>query len=283
MAAVRERVRPLVPALLTLAMLGASWGTVIAVGSWVRATPRFALDHVALRGNVRVTEAEVQAAVARAGAPLGTNLFRLSTTAVEDSLLENPWILEVRVARVLPRGLEVTVLEREARAVVIAGDTYLADATGQPFKRARIEDGEAEGLVAVTGISRELFARSPDAARALVRQGIEVADAWRLAPPGTPDADRPKAGEVHLDPRGATLYTHDAAVAVALGRARGVDLTSRVTRFDAIWDGLDDRERARARRIHLDSPGRPDRVTVRLAEASTPRKDTPWPKPSETN
>ena len=294
----RARVRPLVPALLTLGLLGASWGTVIAVGSWVRATPRFALDHVALRGNTRVTEAEVQAAVARAGAPLGTNLFRLSTTAVEDALMENPWILEARVARVLPRGLEVTVREREARAIVIAGETYLADATGQPFKRARIEDGEADGLVAVTGISRELFARSPESARALVRQGIEVADAWRLAPSGvpgggssgsarrgaeSPPSTRPRAGEVHLDPRGATLYTHDAAVAIALGRARGVDLSSRVTRFDAIWDGLDDHERARARRIHLDSPGRPDRVTVRLAEATTPRKDTPWPKPSETN
>lgn len=281
--AVRRGARPIAPVLLALVLLATAWGGVLALVTWIRATPRFALADVALRGNTRVTEAEVHGAVARAGAPLGTNLFRLSTTAVEDALLENPWILEARVARRLPRGLEVTVREREAVAVVVAGDTYLADREGQPFKRARVEAGEADGLVAITGISREVFARRPDAASALVRQALEVARAWHATPPGVIDAIRPRAGEIHIDPRGATLYTHDTAVAIALGRARGADLTSRVSRFDAIWDALDDTERARARRIHLDSPGRPDRVTVKLAEATTPRKDTPWPKPNETN
>jgi hypothetical protein len=81
---------------------------------------------------------------------------------------------------------------------------------------------------------------------------------------------------VHLDSAGVTVFTISpfrpfqpsrGGTAVRLGRAAGAELDARLTRFDVIWGAaLAEDERREIRTIHLDSPTRPDRVTVRLAE-----------------
>ena len=64
---------------------------------------------------------------------------------------------------------------------------------------------------------------------------------------------------------GATLFTYDDAVAVRVGDAAGLELTTRLRRFDAAWAAMSADERRRARAVHVDSDTRSDLVTVSFA------------------
>jgi cell division protein FtsQ len=249
-----RRAAPLFALAAALAVCAAgAWGA----WHWVTRSPRFAIRHVSVAGNTRVTEQEI---LAEADVAPGANLFRTSTDAIEARLARNPWIARARVSRRLPDGLRIDIRERQPAALVILGNPYLADAQGRPFKRAVLERGEADGLPVVTGISRAAWQHAPETGAAAVREALAVDARWRAV------AGRPAIGEIHLDRGGITLYTLDGAVALLLGRAQGSELDARLARFDVIWASLSDEERAKARRIHLDSATRPDRVTVELAE-----------------
>jgi cell division protein FtsQ len=223
--------------------------------AWVRSTPRFSAREVVVTGSARVDAAEVRR---RTGIEPGTNLFALSLADVERRLAASPWIEDVRAHRELPGRLVVEVKDKQAVALVLSGSPYLADREGRPFKRARLDSGEADGLPVVTGIERRLFVERPEAAEALVRHALALVEAWRRA------GERPSIGEVHLDERGATLFTWDGGVGVRIGRADGPELETRLQRFDEVWAALSLEERAACRTVYLDGTTRPDRVTVRL-------------------
>jgi cell division protein FtsQ len=163
----------------------------------------------------------------------------------------------VEIRRILPHTIAVEVREHVPAAVVSLGELYLVNAEGQPFKRAVLEAGEADGLPIITGLDRAAFAADLVATAATVRGAIAAFDGWRAA-------GRPAIGEVHLDPHGAlTLHTYDQAIAIQLG-ALGPELSTRIHTFDTAWAGLSETERAHARAIHLD--GRSDHVTVAFAK-----------------
>ena len=229
---------------------------------WLRSTGRFEARHILVTGSARIGGDEV---ARRAGLVPGTNLFALSLTEVEGALLENPWIEEVRAHRQLPDRLLVEIREKRPAALVLADSPYLAAEDGRPFKRARLERGEADGLPVVTGIERGLFSEHPAAAHALVRHALALVAAWQAAP------ERPAIGEVHLSEDGATLFTWKGGVGVRLGRVvAGVgdgpgELEARLRRFDEVWAALSEEERAVVKTVYLDGTTRPDRVTVRLA------------------
>jgi cell division protein FtsQ len=224
---------------------------------WLSSSSRFAVAEVHVEGNSRVTRGEL---LAHLGDPVGANLFALSTDGLAARLEAVPWVEEARVSRALPDGLRVAVRERRPAALVVADGEYLVDQEGRPFKRAAIERGEADGLIVVTGLPRELWREDPEGAAAAIREGLRVAAAWQQEP------TRPAVGEVHLSKSGITLYTLAGAAAIRLGRPRET-LDERLARFDAIWGALSEEERAQAKTIWLDSATRKDRVTVRLADA----------------
>jgi cell division protein FtsQ len=230
---------------------------------WVKTSPRFAVTEIVVTGNTRVTREEI---VRRAAIPPGANVFTLPLDVVRAGVAEDPWIASVETERQLPGRVIIKVTERMPAAVVLLGGMYLADAKGELFKRATIEAGEADGLVAVSGLDRRLWTTDPAAGAAAVREALDLAAHWRWA------AERPALGEVHVDPSGFTIYTLEGAVAVRLARAQGPDLDARLDRFDVIWAALTPEERALARTVHLDSATRPDRVTVKLADAWAPAR-----------
>jgi cell division protein FtsQ len=245
--------RSAVPLILTgafvlLVVVGA------AAWSWMRTTSRFAARDVVVTGTTRLSPSDV---MRRARVQPGTNLFALSLARVERALAASPWIEEVRVRRDLPDRLIVEVREKQPAALVLAEAPYVADREGRPFKRARLESGEADGLPVVTGIDRALFASRPEAAQALVKHALALHEAWRRVP------GRPAIGEVHLDGRGATLYTWHGGVGVRLGRSMGTELEARLSRFDEVWAALSVEERATCQTVFLDGTTRPDRVTIR--------------------
>jgi cell division septal protein FtsQ len=255
----RAGLRQLAPLLAVLGVFGVAAGLGWRGWLWLTHSPRFAVRHIVVAGNARVTADAVRELAA---IPPTTNLFTVATGAVARAVGQNPWIADVSVSRQLPDALRIEVAERQPAGVLVVEDAaYLVDTDGRAFKRAALEGGEADGLVVVTGMDRASYTRDLDAGAAAVREALLAATRWHERP------ERPPVGEVHLARSGLTLYTLERAVAVRVGRARGDDLAARLRRFDAIWSALSDEERAVCKTIFLDSATRADRVTVQLADA----------------
>lgn len=255
--------RRAVPALAVLTIAGGVGTGVWAGYRWLTTSPRFAIDTIHVAGARALSADEVRA---RLPVALGDNVFLADLDAVEARLEAEPWVADAEVHRRLPRTIEIELTERTAAAVIEADGLYLADASGRPFKRARLDLGEADGLPIITGIARDQLRDDPAGAAGRIQHALTTLAAW------TGDAAaRPAIGEIRIDERRAvTLYTFEDAVAVRLGEADGEPLRARLSRFDAAWAALTPDERRRARAIHLDHDTRPDHVTVAFAATETP-------------
>jgi cell division septal protein FtsQ len=261
-------------ALAAVAVLaGATWGGERAVRH-VIASPRFAVREIRVSPTLRVPYDQV---VALAAVDVGDKLISIDTDAVAARIASHPWVASARVRRELPSVLAIDVIERRAAAAALLGGIYLIDDSGHPFKRATLE--EADGLVLITGVSRQQYAAFRDASAAAFREALAIADEYRApedSPPPSPQgsatpaarapAARPALSEVHIDPRyGFALLLYDGGGEIRLGRG---DYTDKLARLDRILAGLralGARGPAALRTVHLDGPNR-DRVPVRLAD-----------------
>lgn len=246
------------PTLIALAAVGAVGGGAWGIHHWLTTSPRFAVATISVRGSHVMSRDEVLDLLPF---HLGDNVFSVDMGAAERALAAEPWVAKVDVRRKLPRTVIVDVTERTPAAVVSAEGLYLVDRDGHPFKRAELDRGEGEGLPVVSGVPRPLFATAPAEAAARVKRGLDVLGAWADGAAGA----RPAIGEVRVDDHGATLYTYDDAVAVRVGDAAGLELATRLRRFDAAWAALSADERRRARAIRVDNQSRGDLVTVSFA------------------
>ncbi len=256
-------------ALPTVKLLGQALALLVVLaglgigGQWaaqhVLVSPRFALGHIEVTSTTRLTKQEV---IALAGVQLGDRLLALDTDRVAAVVARHPWVASVRVARQLPSGLEIDVVERRAAAVVSLGGLYLIDSGGRPFKRATMD--EAEGLPVLTGILRPQYMEQKAASEAAFREALEVVAAYRHMPRSWP-ADRPPLGEVNIDPRfGFTLFLRDGGTEVRLGRG---STDEKLATFDEILEALKASGGlgpGAVRTVHLDGANR-RRVSVRLA------------------
>ncbi len=225
------------------------------LGAWrlVERSPRFAIGEIRLPPLERVTVSDVERAL---DAKVGQSLLGVRVTAAERAIAALPWVKSVHVRRELPRTLSVEIVERKPVALVaLGGPLYLVEKDGVPFKRAQVS--ETEGLPIITGISRERYRAVPEAAHALVREALTVADAYAQA------GSRPRLGEIHAHPlRGFEIEAVPAggrAVRVYLGKG---DLEGKLRRLDQVLGKVGG---AGATSVRLDNASRPDRVTVRLA------------------
>jgi cell division protein FtsQ len=260
-ASVGRGIRGAAPTLLAILAIALVASGFYAGYRWLRTSDRFAVKTIVVDGNQRATDDELIRLAAIAD---GANIFALSMSDVAERVRRSPWVDTAHAERRLPDGIAITVSERVPAAVVRAPALYLVDAQGRAFKRAAVEKGEADGLLVVSGLDRRLWAGGSEAGPALVRRALAAVARWNETPPETP---RPAIGEVHFARTGMTLFTLERAVALKLGLTADDALAARFARFDAVWSALSDGERAAARAIHLDSETRPDRVTVRLANA----------------
>lgn len=242
------------PVMLLLAVGGAVGTAAWAGYRFVTTSPRFAIETIEVDGATTLGPDGIRA---RIPVTIGDNLFEADLDGIEAALEREPWIADATVRRRLPRTLVIDVREREAAALVDLDGLYLADADGHVFKRARLDNGEGEGLPVITGIGRDAYAADSAGAAERIRLGLATLAAW------VEDTGRPAVGEIRVDGRhGTTLYTYDDAVAIRLGEAGGDQLADRLGTFDAAWAALTAEERQRARSIHLDHDTRPDHVTV---------------------
>ncbi len=237
--------------------LVAAVGVALAASAWAGRWYVTHARHFELRA-VRVSptvHVGAEAIVARAGVPLGVNLFAIARDEVARAVSQEPWVARVHVRRELPSTLVIDVVEREAACTVALGALYLADADGNVFKRATSD--EAAALPVVTGLLRDDYLAQPERTRAQIRQALRAVAAWRSR------GDRAPVGEAHVDRvAGVTLYT-DRGVGVRIGVVDDT-LPARLVRYDAVAAALAGGGEE-PRLVYVDNRARPDRVTVKLA------------------
>jgi len=186
----------------------------------------------------------------------GDHLYLSDLTSLERALRRNPWVASVEVSRRLtPPALEIAVTERRAAALVELGGLYLADRSGQVFKRAAPGDGL--DLPVVTGLTREDHTTRRLETERRVEAALELLDRWRDA-----GLDRRAAvSEIHLDPDlGVRVTAGDDGMEIRLGQG---DLPAKLERLGRVLSALEADGR-RAEVLHLDNRRNPDWVAVRL-------------------
>jgi cell division protein FtsQ len=116
------------PALRTGILVVLLLGAMVAAVTFALRSPLLAINHIAVRGNTRVSTGEVQAVL---GNLRGENLLTANLDAYRARLVDSPWVASVSLRRVLPSTVEVRVAERVPMALARLGEQlYLVDPSG---------------------------------------------------------------------------------------------------------------------------------------------------------
>lgn len=187
--------------------LAVAWGG----RHYAMTTPRFAIDHLDVRGARRLSADQV---AGLAGLAVGQNVFTVDIPAAEKKLVSHPWIESARITRQLPRDLTIELTEYEARALCsIDGQLFLVTRAGEPFKP--LGDSDPFDIPVVTGVSQENLAR--DRAREIdrIKLGLEVLGHYERLPL----SHAFPAEEVNIDAGGSvTLVIGKQGVSLKLGK-----------------------------------------------------------------
>lgn len=148
---------------------------VIASVLWVIQSPLLAIRHVSIDGE---QQAPVQAIITEVGVDVGDPLLLADVDAIQAALEANPWILDSRTRRVWPDTIEVTVVERQAAAIMIhrSGDVIVSS------------DGTIlEATSGETGAERVLASDAPGSLGQEITNPLDLAairfvDAWDSGP-----------------------------------------------------------------------------------------------------
>jgi cell division protein FtsQ len=244
-------------------ILRAIVGTVLVVGAsgavaWVARrhvlhSSRFDVTAIDVVGQVQRSPAAI---VAESGLAVGANVFGEDLNVARARILAaDPWIADATLARRLPSTIQIQVTERQAAALVALGDTFLATAQGEPFKRVEPED--AVDLPLITGMRPEQFAEDREGGLQTVRRAMDLAAEYGRSPL----AKRAPLEEVHVEPDGAfSLIVGRSAMQLVLGVPPFRRKLDQATRVVAELD----RRGAKADAIMLDNDSRPERVVVRM-------------------
>jgi hypothetical protein len=136
----------------------------------------FALKSIDVEGVRRASREEISSVVRRSA---GEGVWRADLDRVATELRTLPWVRDVVVARVLPSGLRVRVIEREPRLVArsSAGKLVWVDDDGVALGAAR-PDGEE---FFVRGIEEERSESALKRNRERVSLALNLAREWRQA------------------------------------------------------------------------------------------------------
>jgi cell division protein FtsQ len=255
-AAPRPRSRLVATLQLTLgAMLVIAASVAVAWGArrYLLSTPRFAVRTVEVEGTRRLSAAEV----AKLGnVAVGANVLALDLDAARAAIAADPWVESATVIRKLPATVRITVVEREARALVnIGGELYLATRDGDLFKKTAADD--PYDLPVVSGILPDKVATDRAGAVLEVKRVLDVAEDLERA--GV--AKRWPIQELHLEKDGALVVTVGReAIALHLGHGPYRD------KLDQLRSVLSElaRRKANASVVFLDNDAHPERVVVRM-------------------
>jgi len=237
----------------TVIVLAASVGVAWGARRYITQSPRFAVRTVTVDGAHRRTATQVAAG---GGVAVGKNIFALDLAQAGAMITQDPWIEKATVTRQLPSTITITVVEREAAAlVVIGGELYVATRDGDLFKKVGAED--PSDLPIITGILPAQVQTDRRGVVMTVKRVLDVAEEAER----NGLAKRYPIQELHLEKDGALVVTIGReAIALALGQPPYRDKVEEASRI------LNEvaRRRANASVIFLDNDAHPERVVVRM-------------------
>lgn len=259
----KGRLRRLGRFAVRIAVMGTlAWGLLVGVREgydYATTSPRFEVRALTYEPTPHVDDDELRRLMALEP---GTNILSLDLDAIAQRVAAHPWVERASVVRVLPDALHVEVTEHEPIAVLLAGEFYLLDEQGAPFKT--LEPGERGQLPVVTGIDRAMLLTGAPEGKARIARALEALGEYATK-------RRPRLSEVHVGGAGAvTLYTAELGTQLQLGRG---DIARGLLRYDALRAALAD-EAEKLAIVHLDATqgaDRPDRVVASFF----PAKDAP--------
>jgi len=138
----------------------------------LRASDRLQVDSIEVLGSQRASWGELEAYT---GIHVGDPILTVDLDAAAIGLRRHPWIDKATVRRRLPDHVALELVEHEPRMLVSLGEVYIASSDGQLFKRVAAADGVV--LPLLTGLGREDTAMRPEAASAVIREGIALSAA----------------------------------------------------------------------------------------------------------
>lgn len=226
--------------------LGLAYAVLLGVQEgydYATTSPRFEVRGLTYAPTPHVSDLELRR---RMALEPGTNILSLDLEEVARRIAMHPWVARANVTRVLPDTLDVEVIEHEAAAVLYAGDFFLVDAEGLPFKR--LQPGERGELPVITGLKGMELLEDPTRSELQIDQALAVLESYR-------SKRRPRLSEVHIDDTGAvTLYTAELGSQLRLGRE---DFSTALARYDALRAALGD-ESDKLAVAHLEGSTSPD-------------------------
>jgi cell division protein FtsQ len=234
--------------LVVSAAIGVAW----AARRHVMTSPRFAVTEIDVLGHERRS---AEAIAGESGVTAGANVFSLDLDGARARLLADPWISEATLARRLPGTILIQVTERRPAALVAMGDTYLATAEGEPFKK--LEPDDPVELPLITGLHADALTEDRQGTMRTIRRAIDLAAEYEHGAL----SHRAPLEEVHVDSDGTfSVVVGKSAMELVLGGPpfrRKLDQAARVV-------AELDRRGAKADTIMLDNDARPERVVVRM-------------------
>lgn len=228
---------------------GAAWGA----KSYVTKSPRFAIKTITVEGAARLTPEDVAKA---GGVTVGSNVFTLDLDEARAKIEREPYVAKATVTRRLPGTVSITVVEREAAALVSIGeDLYLASREGDIFKQ--VAEGDSTDLPLVTGVNPTDVVNDREGTTLLVRRAFDVMDQIEKA--GI--TRRYPVQEVHLERDGSVKVTvGQEGVMLVLGDA---PYKTKLDEAQRVLTELE-RRKTKASILFLDGASSPDRVVVRM-------------------
>jgi cell division protein FtsQ len=244
--------------LLRLILAGLMLGgiTIAAVfGAYRYATtsPRFSVRSLEVDGLRRLSK---DAVLERAGIRMGQNVFSVDTDLVAERLFSERWIQGAKVERRLPATVRITLVEREAFALALVGDTLLiVTKVGEPFKR--LEATDPAELPVISGVSLEEPGREPAVEKRRIATGLEVLRHYER----TNLSRTYPSQEVHLTPGGEIVLTiGKQGIALHLGTG---PWAKKLAMAERVLGKLHGRKGSPAM-VFLDNRAHPERVVVRM-------------------
>lgn len=234
-------------------VVGAAGSVAWGAHRYALSSPRFSIKKLEVSGIKRRTDDQI---LRLGNVKLGDNVFAVDTNQVEQKLLTDPWIKQVKVTRVLPATLRIELEEREVGALASIGDQlYLITRAGEPFKP--VEEGDPFDLPIVTGIDTDQIARDRERAIERFTIALEILRHWERIP-----ASRVyPAQEIHLGAGGdAVLSVGKAGVTLHLGHG---PWRKKLLMAERVLGQLEKKGKTPAI-VFADNQAHPERVVVRL-------------------
>ncbi|MBR9978766.1 MAG: cell division protein FtsQ/DivIB [Bacteroidetes bacterium] len=210
-------------------VLGGIVAVAVLAAEWRASVVGVELD---VRGISIVPEDFIRSA---AGVSDSSVLASMDLLAIRDTILENPYIRDVRVTRNPPRTLRVDVRERTPIAVLInvQSDDWLLDEDGYVLPTAR--SASVHDLPVITGIDDRIGTLRPGVriVERRVMKGLQALKSVRAID----DKQMHLFSEISLEhDRDIVFYTMEGGVPVIFGTA--TKLTAKMRAFSVFWENV---------------------------------------------